>query len=186
MKDKLLIVDLDGTLFDTKEVNYFAYKDALNEYGYEIDYKYFCDFCNGRHYTEFLPSITTYDKDILLKLHNLKQAYYEKYLTKARLNVHLTNIIKSMSAEYFTAIVTTASKKNCYEILDAFSVTDLFDLILTKEDIINTKPNPEGFLLAMKRFNIKPDDTIIFEDSSVGVEGAKNSGANYVVVKGFN
>ena len=54
---KLVIVDLDGTLFDTKDVNYHAYKDAITPYGYDIDYKYYCDFCNGRHYKEFLPQM---------------------------------------------------------------------------------------------------------------------------------
>lgn len=31
---KLIIVDLDGTLFDTKNINYHAYKEAMASYGY--------------------------------------------------------------------------------------------------------------------------------------------------------
>lgn len=54
---KLVIVDLDGTLFDTKDVNYHAYKDAISPYGFDIDYKYYCEFCNGRHYLDFLPQL---------------------------------------------------------------------------------------------------------------------------------
>lgn len=50
---KLIIVDLDGTLFDTKDVNYHAYKEAIAPYGYDMDYKYYCEFCNGRHYLDF-------------------------------------------------------------------------------------------------------------------------------------
>mgnify|MGYP004539847273 CR=1 FL=1 len=50
---KLIIVDLDGTLFDTKDVNYYAYKEAIVPYGYDIDYKYYRKFCNGRHYLDF-------------------------------------------------------------------------------------------------------------------------------------
>ena len=58
---KLIIVDLDGTLFDTKDVNYHAYKEAIAPYGYDMDYKYYCEFCNGRHYLDFLPQVTTTD-----------------------------------------------------------------------------------------------------------------------------
>ena len=37
---KLIMVDLDGTLFDTREVNYMAYQEAVGQFGYKIDYKY--------------------------------------------------------------------------------------------------------------------------------------------------
>lgn len=38
---KLMMIDLDGTLFDTKEINYRAYKEAIEPYGYKIDYQYY-------------------------------------------------------------------------------------------------------------------------------------------------
>ncbi len=41
MKNKLAIFDLDGTLFDTKDVNYYAYKDAMSSLNYNLDYGYF-------------------------------------------------------------------------------------------------------------------------------------------------
>lgn len=57
MKDKLAIFDLDGTLFDTSRVNYLAYKNALNKFDFDIDYTYYKNFCEGKHYCEFLQSI---------------------------------------------------------------------------------------------------------------------------------
>ena len=70
---KLIIVDLDGTLFDTKDVNYHAYKEAIAPYGYDMDYKYYCEFCNGRHYIDFLPQVTTTDSEILSAMHKAKK-----------------------------------------------------------------------------------------------------------------
>lgn len=183
---KLIIVDLDGTLFDTKDVNYYAYKEAIKPYGYDIDYKYYCEFCNGRHYLEFLPQITTRDKEILETIHIEKKKAYKRYLDKAVLNRGLIDIIKAMRAEYKTAVVTTASKKNCYDILEHFELVDLFDLILTHDDIINVKPHPEGFLKAMQHFGADPMETIIFEDSEVGLEAAESSGAYYYRTYRFN
>ena len=114
---KLIIVDLDGTLFDTKDVNYYAYKEAIGEYGYELDYQYYCEFCNGRHYTDFLPQITTTDEKILLEMHRTKKILYKKYLDRALPNQHLINMIKMLKSEYKIALVTTASKENCFQIL---------------------------------------------------------------------
>ena len=61
----------------------------------------------------------------------------------------------------------------------------MFDLIISHEDIINVKPNPEGFIKAMEYFDIEPKETIIFEDSDVGIEAARNSQANVFVVNKF-
>ena len=47
---KLAIFDLDGTLFDTADVNYYSYKSVLESYGIELDHDYFVTKCNGKHY----------------------------------------------------------------------------------------------------------------------------------------
>ena len=48
-KKYLALFDLDGTLFETGEVNYHAYQDALAPYGITLDKEYFLKRCNGRH-----------------------------------------------------------------------------------------------------------------------------------------
>ena len=183
---KLIIVDLDGTLFDTKDVNYHAYRDALAFYGYDIDYDYYCKFCNGRHYLEFLPQITTTDETILTAIHKKKKKAYRKYLDKAILNRGLVDIIRLMKAEYKTAVVTTASKENCGDILKKFKLEKLFDLVLTHDDISESKPDPEGFLKAMRYCDATPEETIIFEDSEVGLLAAESSAAYYYKTYRFN
>ncbi|WP_297416780.1 HAD family phosphatase [Clostridium sp.] len=185
MRRKLAIFDLDGTLFDTKDVNYLSYKLVLEKYGYELEYEYFCKECNGMSYKKFLPEIIKDDKVSIDIVHRLKKETYSSNLKQAIINKHLFNMIELIKEEYFLAIVTTASKKNCTEILTHFNKQNVFDLIIAYEDIQNVKPNPEGFIKAMKFFNINPNDTIIFEDSLVGIEAAERSGASVFVVNRF-
>ena len=182
-KNQLAIFDLDGTLFDTRMVNYLSYKKALNEFNAEIEYDYFAEFCNGRKYTVFLPEII--DNQHIEKVHSLKKLYYRDFLNKAIENTHLFNIVKHIKFDYYIALVTTASKKNTKDILCAFNKENDFDLIVTQEDITNPKPDPEGFLCAMEHFSIQKENTIIFEDSEVGIIAAQKTGASVFVVKGF-
>lgn len=91
-----------------------------------------------------------------------------------------------MKQEYYCALVTTASRKNCEELLNTFGLMELFDLILTQEEIPKKKPDPEGFFMAMKHFNISTEQTIIFEDSETGIKAAEQTGADYYVVHGYN
>lgn len=184
MKENLALFDLDGTLFDTRDVNYWAYKDALQEYGYELEYEYFVTECNGRHYKEFLPKImgTT---QYLEEVHELKKSAYAKNLHRATVNEQLFNMIEIMKHKYHTAIVTTASRKNCMEILECFGYTELFELIISHEDVVKVKPDPEGYIKAMEYFGINKEHTVIFEDSDVGIRAARNSGANVMKVYTF-
>lgn len=182
---KLAIFDMDGTLFNTNDVNYYSYKEALDKYNIKIDYNYYCNYCNGRHYTVFLPELVNGNKEIIENIHNNKKILYSKYLNTVKINYHLFNIIECLKKDYKIALVTTASKKNTIEILKYTNKTDLFDLILTSEDIKKTKPNPEGFLLAMHKFAVGPEDCIIFEDSEVGIEAAKKTNSSVVKIERF-
>ncbi len=183
-RNMVAIFDLDGTLFDTGEVNYYAYKNALEEFGVELKKNYFVTKCNGRHYTEFLPMLLKDDVQIE-RVHREKKKYYQQYLDMARENSHLFQLISLMDKEYHIALVTTASRKNTLDILQHFEREGLFELVITQEDIHNAKPDPEGFLRAISYFDARPQDTIIFEDSDVGIQAARATGASVVVVDRF-
>lgn len=107
---------------------------------------------------------------------------HANYLGKAIKNNHLFRIIEGLRDEYYISIVTTASKKNTNDILNYFAVADFFDLVITQEDMINKKPDPEGFLMAMNHYNVSTENTIIFEDSDIGIEAARASKANVCVI----
>ena len=182
---KLAIFDMDGTLFNTNNINYHAYKEALDKYNVSIDYEYYCNYCNGRSYKVFVPPLVNNDIEKIEDIHKIKKNAYSKYLDKVKVNEHLFNIIDKLKENYKIALVTTASKKNTYEILEYTNKINLFDLILTSDDIKNPKPDPEGFLLAMDKYGVKPEDCIIFEDSSVGIEAAKKTKSNIFKIENF-
>ncbi len=184
MKNKLAIFDLDGTLFDTRRVNYLSYNKALQEYGAGIEYEYFSQKCNGRHYSEFLPQILGGELSVD-EIHHKKKIYYSEFLYECRENIHLFQILSCMKSEYYIALVTTASKKNCEELLNYFHRFELFDLIITQEDVEQKKPDPEGLLKAMEYFGVENSQAVVFEDSDVGIEAAERSGATVFVIKGF-
>lgn len=182
---KLALFDMDGTLYNTNDINYYAYKEALDQYHVELDYNYYCEYCNGRHYKVFIPQLVDNDLKKVEDIHNYKKQSYSKYLNKVKINEHLFHIIQSLKSEYKIILVTTASKKNTLEILNYTDKVNLFDDIITGEDIKNTKPDPEGFLKAINKYNAKPEDVIIFEDSLVGVEAARKTGASVYIVDKF-
>ena len=186
LNKKLALFDLDGTLFDTNEVNYHAYKEAVETFGFKFEHDYWYSNCIGRHYKDFLADMNITDEKILKDIHALKKKSYKKHLHYATENTHLFGIINLIKPNYYVALVTTASRKNVEDILNAFDKINVFDKIFTQEDVKKMKPDPEGYLKAMDYFQIKPEDTIIFEDSDAGLEAAKKCGAFYYKVYKFN
>lgn len=183
---KLIIVDLDGTLFDTREVNYLAYREAMQSFGYKLERKHYYQCCNGRHYLDFLPELTTDDLEILSQIHEMKKICYRKYLNTAILNKGLVTLLKICKRTCKIALVTTASKDNTSDILNYFELAQFFDLILTGDDVNQKKPNPEGFLRAMEDFGVTAGDSIVFEDSEEGIQAAISAGIPCFAAIGFH
>lgn len=150
-KTYLALFDLDGTLFNTDDVNYHAYKDALSKYGYDLDREYFVTKCNGRHYKTFLPEIMG-DTKHMEDVHEAKKKAYAGHLDKAKVNEHLFRMIDDMKTDYHISLVTTASKANSNEILRFYGYEDFFEYMITQEDLTKMKPDPEAFILAMDHF----------------------------------
>ena len=66
--------------------------------------------------------------------------------------------------------------------MEAIEIVELFDVIVTQDDVENSKPAPDLFLLAAERMNVKPHKCLVFEDSLLGIEAAKNAGMKSVLV----
>ena len=60
-----------------------------------------------------------------------------------------------------------------------------FGVFITGEDVVRSKPDPEGYLKAMAHFGVTPAETMIFEDSGPGLEAARASGATVYKVEAF-
>ena len=204
MKEKLVMFDMDGTLYDTVGSNYYAYKEALEQCGYTLDREFFANVCFGHNYKTFVPLIIKDNlkgeytgqeldaqvkervtEELLEKVHEGKKDVYQKYFDEIRVNEGLINLIKRIKYNTNVALVTTASKKNVYDILEHFHHVDLFDYIFTQEDVKEQKPDPTCYIVAMEHFGVKPEESYIYEDSEVGLEAAFKSGANGIKVGKF-
>jgi len=73
-------------------------------------------------------------------------------------------------------------------ILKGADLRKFFDVLVSAEQVKKGKPDPEGFILALKLLNkksaspIKPPDCIVIEDSRWGLEAAKNAGMHPIAV----
>jgi HAD superfamily hydrolase (TIGR01509 family) len=80
------------------------------------------------------------------------------------------------------AVVSNCNKANIQLLLYKLELLDEVDLWVSAEDVDNPKPSPEGYIVAMMEFCALPEETLIFEDSPVGLQAAYTSDAHVVEV----
>jgi sugar-phosphatase len=59
-------------------------------------------------------------------------------------------------------------------------------VVVPAEDVTHGKPDPEGYLRAASLLGRDPRETVVFEDAPAGIESARASGAQVVVVGGYD
>ena len=182
-RNKLAMVDLDGTLIFTGRANYAAYRQALAEAGFALAEETFQTRCEGRSYRDFLPEIMGTDHPLIEQVHDRKIALYPGCLTQAEPNRLLLDILEGLRPQYLLALVTTASRANVRAVLAHFGLSDFFDCVVTQEDVSRAKPDPACYLELMERLQIPAENCVIFEDSASGVAAALASGCQTLCVR---
>ena len=82
-------------------------------------------------------------------------------------------------------IVTTGERVVLDDVLAAAGLEQHVAFTVTAEDVSRTKPDPEGYLLALERLGgVRAADVLVFEDTPVGVQAARAAGLRVVAVLG--
>lgn len=182
---KLIISDFDGTLVDTREANYLAYREVLSGIGYDLGPGKYNE-CFGLRFEEFMSRLGILDQGLMEEIRAGKAKAYPNYFHKIKLNRNLAGFIEVFrSGGGNAALASTASRLNMLNVLAFIGLSGLFDFIVSGDDTERPKPNPECYIKAMRQFNVLPSECLIFEDAPIGIEAASASGACFIVVKEF-
>ena len=81
-----------------------------------------------------------------------------------------------------TALATMSYREEAMHVLRSLDLEQYLDEILTREDVEQPKPDPEIYLLAAERLEVRPQDCLVLEDSPNGVRAAVAAGMNVIAV----
>lgn len=190
---KLILLDFDGTLADTRRANALAYAATLREAGYPLTEEEYLGRYFGVRCDEFLRSYGIADPAERERLRLRKIELYPAFFDTVELNRPLWEFCRQFRRQGGRVwIVSTGSRANIDNAMahlgiggpetpEARCPAGRVDGILAGPDA-RSKPAPDCFLEAMRREGVTPRETLIFEDSAVGLEAARASGAAYIRV----
>jgi HAD superfamily hydrolase (TIGR01509 family) len=190
-KTTAVLFDLDGVLVDATEWHYETLNRALGLFGFAINrYEHLSSY-NGLP-TRVKLDMLTVEKGLPRSLHGLikrlKQAYTkEEILSKCWPVFEKEYMLSRLRREgYALGVCSNAIRESVVLMLERSGLLKYFDLVLSNEDVVKPKPDPEIYLKAMERLGVHPREVVIVEDAAHGIEAAHRSGARVLEVAGFS
>ena len=183
---KALIFDCDGTLVDTMPIHIRAWEKTFLELGEECP-------------IEWLESLKGMPEEAIVFLYN--ETYNKQYdpgtVVKIkhvhfRSQLHLTRPIQpvvDVALKYRgrlpMAVVSGGTRDNVLLSLEVIEIRPFFDVILTADDDIPAKPEPDIFLEAAHRIGVNPEACQVFEDGDIGLSAARRAGMTATDIRPF-
>lgn len=178
MNTKAFIFDLDGVIVDTAKYHYLAWQKIAAELNIEFTHEH-NELLKGVSRVRSLNIIlelgkvtaSQEDKDRWLVQKNEEYLSYLVDMDASEILPGVFEILKFLK-ENNQPIALGSASKNARPILEKTGLLSYFDAVVDGNDVTNAKPDPEVFLMAAKLLNIKPEDSVVFEDSVAGVQAA--------------
>jgi len=185
---KLIIFDLDGVLVEAKQIHY----ETLNKALAEVDDFYV--ITEAEHLSTYDGLKTSQKLELLSKNKGLLKKYYEQIwnrkqeltieaISELKQDERLIEIFKELRNKgYQLACCSNSIRRSVLVMLSKIGIIEYMDLILSNEDVKNSKPHPEMYWKAMSMMGVLPEETLIVEDSPPGLLAASRSRANVLRV----
>jgi len=183
---KLFIFDLDGVLFESRDMHYETLNGALAHYGHPT--------ISHDDHVERFNGLPTRVKLMLLGIEgeDAKRVQAEKQgrtlrwvWANVRRNDELVSLFTDLrAAGWHVAVASNAITVTVVRALHLLGLWELCDFVTAGDRVKKPKPDPDMYRQCMNACHATPQTTWIVEDSPVGREGARASGANVVMVSG--
>lgn len=181
-----VILDMDGLILDTEKTYFQAWRQAANNMGFTLT-DTFCQTLTGQPYQKVEQMIskelgTTFQIE---KFRSLSSKYWYDHVHANGIEVKhgfnsLMEVFRRFNIPY--CLATNSYFDNAVECLQLAGIMDEFAEIVARDQVLNAKPAPDNFLQAAIRLNIAIEKCMVVEDSKVGLQAGKSSGAFVVFI----
>lgn len=185
---KLLIFDLDGVLVEAKNIHYETLNKALKNIDdrYTISWDEHLNKFDGLKTNQKLDMLTK-EKGLPIDKHKIVWEEKQKLTLKSlSLLIESTQLqetfLKLVNDGYKIACCSNSVRKTVLTVLSKLGIIEYFDLIISNEDVKNSKPHPEMYWSAISTMGVLPEETLIVEDSPYGLLAADRSKSNVLRV----
>ena len=185
MKISAVIFDLDGTVLDNEDEYGTAFKKVLESLGAKVDTNY--PQTGGIGVKENWPGLLKKYKvktnKTLDELASETQKEYLNLLNRVTVKEGFEDFVKSLKQEGLKIALATSNVWFIVgRVFEEIPIEELFDSVITGEEVRNKKPAPDLFLAAADKLDAAPEECLVIEDSESGIEAAHKAGMKVIAI----
>lgn len=176
---KALLLDFNGTLSDDEPILCRIYQELFEEEGKPITEEEYYSLLVGFSDRELVRLWLGRDDDGLLAR---KSARYRELADGSMVSDDAREAVRYAAETVLVGVVSGSARAEIEPVLDDAGIADSITVVVAEDDIRRSKPDPEGYLLALHLLGTTPDEAAAVEDSRAGVAAAKAAGVYCVAV----
>jgi beta-phosphoglucomutase len=189
-----VIFDFDGVIADSEELHYKALNAVFGRYGVDVPKSVHWEKYLGYTDQENIEAVSRdygmgLDAGGVKRVMAEKKALFEEMARREAVIIEGVEefVRRLVASEVRMGICSGALRSDIELMLDGAGFAKLFEVIVSAEDVNKGKPDPEGYLLALKRLNrhgaaVAASGCVVVEDSHWGLEAALAAGMRPVAV----
>ncbi|NVM34979.1 MAG: HAD family hydrolase [Candidatus Lokiarchaeota archaeon] len=196
---KGIIFDMDGVIYDISEAIKKAVDDSVEKYDMNVNPDEVME-----EIAHLIEEIQNYPiPKILLNSYDLLKVKFLEgisFFKKLRIAIFMFNqfnkykeaestifkgiddLISKLAKNMKLAILTNNKSQYAEEVLEKFNLSNYFSTIVGFNDVSEVKPNPEGILKILDKWNLKPKDAIFIGDMTTDIEAGKAANVTMICV----
>jgi len=192
---RAVIFDFDGVITDSEILHFRAFNAVLTQHGFQLTrQEYYRDYLGMTDKDCFKALIgegrlRISEAQIQGLVRRKTRVFEQLARTEGKIIEGVREFLDAMAgAKVPTAICSGALRAEIELILEEARLRDYFDVIVSAEEVAQGKPDPEGFLLALKKLSeqwaepIATESCVVIEDSHWGLRAAEAAGMRTVAV----
>ena len=187
---RAVLWDLDGTLADSREFHWCAWRETMRTAGVEITESQFQASFGQRNdtiLTNWLGGAATPDR--IREIGDAKEARYRRFIEDEGVTPlpGAAEWVRKLQGERWRqAIASSAPRLNVEVMTRVLGFSSAMAALVGAEDVARGKPEPDVFLVAAAKLGVPPDRCVVVEDADAGIEAARRAGMRCVGVGGAN
>lgn len=182
---KTILWDMDGVIADSYHLHFAAWQEILSKRGIDFTEKSFYQLFGTRNdfiVKKFIGNDLS-EKDVKIILKEKEENFRQRATGNIQPFPGVIRLLHDMKKSNLKlGLVSSAPKDNIDLVLNEFNIIDVFDCVVSGQEVLESKPNPQIYLLTAEKMGVLPKDCLAIEDSALGVQAARNAGMKCLAI----